>query len=321
MTADTGIVTVLIVNWNAGDYITRCLETIPRDYPVVIVDNNSEDGSVDKVLSHFPAVKVLKSPINLGFSAGNNLGLREITTKYVLFLNPDTEIIGDAINVMVDFLESHPDYAAAGPRIIDRDGQVSLLSGRRHFNLWVGFCEVFLLDKIFSQNRWLNYWHIPEWDRKTSRDVDCLVGCAMLMRTDIVKELGGFDDRVPLYLDDIDLCRKITESGGRIRCVIEASVWHMHNVSCSKAPVAWINHVNFRARYVYLKKYANLLIANCYLILVWFGGLARATAFLLAYSINDKYRSSLIKSFHMLTFPMCYWKGAKIEKVFDKKYR
>ena len=319
MKANGRIVTVLIVNWNAGDYITRCLQTINRDYPVVIVDNNSEDGSVDKVLSRFPLVKVLNSPVNLGFSAGNNLGLKEITTKYVLFLNPDTEIIDDAINVMVDFLESHPDYAAVGPRIIDRNGQVSIFSGRRHFNLWVGFCEVFLLDKIFPQNRWLNYWHIPEWDRKTSRDVECLVGCAMLMRTDTVKELGGFDESVPLYLDDVDLCRKITESGGRIRCVVEANVFHMHNVSCSKAPVAWISHVNFRARYVYLKKYANLLIANCYLILVWFGGLARATAFLLAYSINDKYRPSLIKSFHMLTFIYHYRDGDKFKLCPDQK--
>jgi GT2 family glycosyltransferase len=319
MIADTRNMTVLIVNWNAGDYISRCLQTIPKDYPVVIVDNNSKDGSVDKVLSRFPAVKVVKSPVNLGFSAGNNLGLKEITTKYVLFLNPDTEIINDAINVMVDYLERHHDYVAVGPRIIDRDGQVSLLSGRRHFNLWVGFCEVFLLDQIFPQNRWLNYWHIPEWDRRTSRDVACLVGCAMLMRTDTVKELGGFDETVPLYLDDVDLCRKITENGGRIRCLAEANVWHMHNVSCSKAPEAWISHVNFRARYVYLKKYANLLIANCYLILVWFGGLARATAFLLAYSINDKYRSSLIKSFHMLTFPFRCGDGDKFKMCPEQK--
>jgi GT2 family glycosyltransferase len=317
--ANTGIVTVLIVNWNAGDYLTRCLQTIPRDYPVVIVDNNSEDGSVDKVLSRFPAVKVLKSPVNLGFSAGNNLGLREISSKYVLFLNPDTEIINDTIKVMVDYLESHPDYAAVGPRIIDRNGQISIFSGRRHFNLWMAFCEVFMLDKIFPQNKWLNYRHIPEWDRKTSRDVDCLVGCAMLMRTDIVKELGGFDESVPLYLDDVDLCRKITESGGRIRCVAEANIWHMHNISCSKAPAVWITHVYFLASYVYLKKYGNLLIANCYLILVWFGGLARVTSFLLAYSINKKYRPKLITPFHMLTFPLCYLKGAKIEKVFDQK--
>lgn len=321
MTANTGIVTVLIVNWNAGDYLKRCLQSITRDYPVVIVDNNSEDGSIDKVLSLFPTVKVLNSPINLGFSAGNNLGLKEITTKYVFFLNPDTEIIGDAINVMVHFLENHPDYAAVGPRIIDRNGQVSIFSGRRHFNLWVGFCEVFMLDKIFLKNRWLNYRHIPEWDRKTSRDVECLVGCAMLMRTDTVKELGGFDESVPLYLDDVDLCRKITERGDRIRCLAEANVWHMHNVSCSQAPAIWITHVYFLASYVYLKKYANLLIANCFLILVWFGGLARVTSFLLAYIINNKYRQKLITSWHMLTFPLCYWNGDKFKNIFCQKER
>lgn len=301
------IVTILIVNWNAGDYLIRCLKSIPEDYPVVVVDNHSRDGSVDKVLSLFPRVRVIRAAVNLGFSAGNNLGLKEINTKYVFFLNPDTEIIGDAIGLMVQFLEDHPAYDGVGPKIIERDGKVSKFSGRRHFNLWAGFCDAFLLDKIFPRHRWFNYRHIPEWDRRDSRDVDCLPGCAMLMRTDTVKLLHGFDESVPLYLDDNDLCRKITDRGGKIRSLAEANIWHMHNVSGKQAPASWITHLNLKACYIYLKKYHSVGAADFYLVLLFFAALVRVTIFFLVSRFNNHYRVNLKTSIDMLMFPLFYW--------------
>jgi GT2 family glycosyltransferase len=317
MTASAEKVTILIVNWNAGDYLTRCLASIPREYSVVIVDNNSRDSSLENVSSLFTRVKIIKSPVNLGFSAANNLGLKEIETKYVLFLNPDTEILGDAIYLMVDFLETHSDYDAVGPRIIDRDGQISNLSGRRHFNLWIGICEAFLLDKLFPQNRWFNYRHIPEWDRQNSRDIDCLVGCAMLMRTERVKLLGGFDESVPLYLDDNDLCRKVTEGGGKIYCLAEANIWHMHNVSGQQAPSSWITHQYLKACYVYLKKYYPGWEASIYLIFLVLGASARVIMFFFVSYFNRKYLINLKTSSDTLRFPLLFRKSEALTKCPD----
>jgi len=312
MQPDSPEVTILIVNWNAGDYLIRCLKTIPQIYPVIIVDNNSKDGSIEKVASMFPGVKIIKSPINLGFAAGNNLGLKEVATKYVLFLNPDTEVIDDAIEQMVRFLETHPDYDAVGPRIIEANGEYSKVSGRRHITLWTSFCNACLLDRLW-RNKWLGWRYIPEWDRQTSRDVECLAGCAMLMRTGVVKEVGGFDESVPLYLDDNDLSRKITERGGRIYCLVEANIRHIHFVSSNQAPSAWITQVELLAYYVYLQKYERKYIPGMFRFFVFLGAMIRLGVFSILSCFNRKYFRNLKVAWDMLTFSLFYCGSEKLK--------
>lgn len=297
-------VTILIVNWNAGDYLIRCLQSLDPGCRVILVDNHSRDGSAIQAAAAFPAVKLIESPVNLGFSAGNNLGLEEIDTEYTLFLNPDTEIIVDAVEKMVRFLDDHPDYDAVGPRIIEADGQYSKLSGRRHFGLWFGFCDAFLLDRLFPRSRWFARFYLPEWDRQSSRDVECLVGCAMLMRTAVVKQLGGFDESVPLFLDDNDLCRKITNHGGKIHCIVEANIRHIHNVSCCKAPSTWRNHLVCMARYTYLRKHGNRLTAGAYRLLLGIAGLSRMLVFAGISLINHQYYRNLKIAWNMVTFSL-----------------
>jgi N-acetylglucosaminyl-diphospho-decaprenol L-rhamnosyltransferase len=310
-------VTILIVNWNAGDYLLRCLQTIDPRYPVVLVDNHSQDDSALRAAAAFPIIKLIESPVNLGFSAGNNLGLKDINTEYTLFLNPDTEIIGDAIEDLVEFLDNHPNYDAVGPRIIEADGRFSIVSGRRHFNLWFGFCQAFLLYRLFPRSRWFSGWFLPEWDQLNSRDVECLVGCAMLMRTAVVKKLGGFDESVPLFLDDVDLCRKITDRGGKIRCLVTANIRHIHNVSGSKAPGTWITHLSHMARYLYLQKHASKLQAALYRSYLALAGILRVLLFAGACLIDRRYSRSLKISWDMLTFALIYCGSEQLQLCSD----
>ena len=306
-------ITILIVNWNAGDYLIRCLEHIQNHYPVIVVDNNSTDGSPEKVNSLFPSVKVIRSPLNLGFSAGNNLGLREVKTKYVLFLNPDTEIIDDAIEQLNGFLEAHPDYDAVGPQIIE-GGKASIYSGRRHLNLWMSSCMAFSLSNLFKKSRWFNRFPLADWDQKASRDVDCLYGCAMLVRTSVVKEIGGFDETVPLYLDDMDLCRRITNRGAKIHCLISAKVKHIQNVSGNKAPPAWLTHLQLRAQYEYLKKYDGRLVASAFLIAAFLASMGKISIFFTPSLFNDTYRKNLTIAWNMLTFSIYYFHSEKLKQ-------
>jgi N-acetylglucosaminyl-diphospho-decaprenol L-rhamnosyltransferase len=306
-------ITILIVNWNAGDYLIRCLQSIPDNYPVILVDNHSIDGSADKVNFLFPAVKIIRSFLNLGFSAGNNLGLREVRTKYVLFLNPDTEIIEDAIEQLANFLEESPDYDAVGPQIIE-DGEPSIYSGRRHLNLWISFCTAFSLNNLFKENRWLNYFPLTQWDNNTSRDVDCLYGCAMLVRTSVVKEIGGFDEAVPLYLDDMDLCRKITNRGAKIYCLIPSRVQHIQNVCGTKAPSAWLTLLQLRAQYEYLKKYDGRLIASAFLFVTFSASIGKIFTFSILSFFNNYYRKNLSNAWNMLTFSLYYFHSKRLKK-------
>jgi N-acetylglucosaminyl-diphospho-decaprenol L-rhamnosyltransferase len=299
-------VTILIVNWNSGDYLIRCLQSLDSRYPVVLVDNHSQDGSAIRSKATFPEVKLIQSSVNLGFSAGNNLGLKEVDTEYTLFLNPDTEIIGDAIEKMVRFLDDHSDYDAVGPRIIEASGRFGMLCGRRHFNLWLGVCEAFLLYQIFPRSSWFSGRFLPKWDRKSSRDVECLTGCAMLMRTAVVKELGGFDESVPLFLDDIDLCRKITDHGGKTHCLVEANIMHIHNVSGSKMPNTWLNQLSYMAHYTYLCKHRNALVADVYRLLLGIAGFSRLLVFAGLYLIDRQYHRNLKIAWDMVTFSLVY---------------
>jgi GT2 family glycosyltransferase len=314
----SGGVTVLLINWNAGDYLLRCLQTIDPRYRVVLVDNHSEDGSARRAAAAFPAVKLIESPVNLGFSAANNLGLREIDTEYTLFLNPDTEIIGDAVDQMVQFLDDHPDYDAVGPRLIEADGRFGIVTGRRHFTLWHGFCQVLMLYRFFPRSQWFSGRFLPEWDQLSSRDVECLAGCAMLMRTAVVKKLGGFDESVPLFLDDMDLCRQITEQSGKIHCLVSANVRHVHNVSVSKAPSTWISHVGYMAHYFYLRKHSHRLTAGAYRLMLGLAGILRIPIFAGAFLINRHYYRSLKMSWDMFTFAFFFCGSDKLKVCPDK---
>lgn len=232
-------VSVIIVNWNTRDLVLECIESILTnhdDVPVeiVVVDNNSQDGSSEAVAERFPEVKLIASEENLGFAAGNNLGIRYATGEYILFLNPDTLILGSAIKYMRDYLQSNARVGAVGCRINNPDGSLQL----SHWNSFpsVGWLmhKSFRMDKLSRLRSKANYANTPPMS------VAHLLGACIMSPAGLIRQLHGFDETYFLYLEETDLCCRIGESGYEVHYAPGAEIVHIGQQSSMQA-TQWTN--------------------------------------------------------------------------------
>jgi GT2 family glycosyltransferase len=272
------VISILIVNFNTAPELVACLESIARcaaaiPHQIIVVDNGSSDGSVTAVRTRFPAVQLVSNQENLGFPKANNQALPLVRGEYVFFLNPDSELQPGTLERMVAGLAGFPERAAVGPRVRKRDEFYSRNCARRLPTLWTEFCDLMWLHLIFPRSRLFASKYYPPWDGTTDRDVECLLGAAMLCRTEQLRALGGFDESVPLYLDDMDLCKRLGELG-RLRYVTGATVLHHYSVSTRKQPSALMKRLGLQATYRYFVKHRGPAYARAYVTIVAGAGIA-----------------------------------------------
>lgn len=201
---------VVILNWNTAHLLETCLNTLQRPQPgiryeVIVVDNASEDNSREVVRTKFPNVKLMISPKNVGFGAGNNFAVPESVGRYILFLNSDTEVMEGALTEMVCYADAHPDIGILGPKLLNGDGSLQY-SCRRYPNLATGFFRNTPLGRLFPHNRFATDYLMQEWDHAAPRDVDWVSGAALMIRRTLVTQIGAFDDDFYMYCEDVDLC-------------------------------------------------------------------------------------------------------------------
>ena len=265
---------VIIVNWNVRDLLRRCLASLTRSarlggltMTTIVVDNASRDGSADMVRAEFPDVRLVASERNLGFTAGNNLGLRALSEypennlpRYVLFLNPDTEIIGDALATMVRYLDAHPAVGIVGPQLCYPDGTVQ--SSRRRFpRLATAFFESTLLQRGWPRNGILRRYYMADMPDDAEQEVDWLVGACLLVRHAALAEVGGFDEGFFMYSEELDWCRRARAVGWRAVYLPSAQVLHYEGKSSEQVIPA--RHIHFQASKVrYFRKYHGRLAAE-----------------------------------------------------------
>src|SRR5256884_9013716 len=272
------VISVLIVSFNTAPELVACLESLARcaaalPHEIIVVDNGSSDGSVEAVQQRFPAVQVIVNQENLGFSKANNQALPLARGEYVLFLNPDSEMQPGTLERILAELAGFPERAAVGPRVRKQHEFLSPNCARRLPTLWTELANLLWLDRIFPRSRIMAWKYYAPWAGTTDRDVECLLGAAMLCRTDQVRALGGFDESVPLYLDDMDLCKRLGELG-RLRYLSGVTVLHHYSVSTRKQPAALMRRLGLQATYCYFVKHRGAAYAGAYVALVAGAGLA-----------------------------------------------
>lgn len=229
---------IVIINWNSQEFVRKCLSTIfenaaSLNYEVFVVDNASYDG-VDRMLaSNFPQVIFLQCERNIGFAAANNLAFLKSRGRNTLFLNPDTEIEGTAIQILISALESHPDAGVVGARLLnsDRTLQTNCITSAPA-----------LLNQIINSN--LLRTVFPQWTLWGMRPlflsssnpvpVDAISGACMLARRSVFERVGGFTTTYFMYAEDVDLCVKISNAGSAVYYVPEASIIHHAGRSSSQ---------------------------------------------------------------------------------------
>lgn len=274
----TCTLSIIIVNWNVRELLRACLLSIqPRratvDLEVIVVDSHSTDGSVEMVRQDFPWVQLISCQENVGFSRGNNLGIAKANGRYILLLNPDTEVRGNALTVMVNYLETHPTVGAVGPQLLNTDG--SLQSSRRRFpTLATAFFESTWLQPIAPQNI-LNRYYALDLPNDQTAQVDWVMGACLLARREVANQVGGLDEGYFMYSEELDWCRRIKQAGWQIAYLPAAQVVHHTGKSSEQAVTA--RHINFqRAKLRYFHKYHGrfaTLLLRLFLLFMYSGQL------------------------------------------------
>jgi GT2 family glycosyltransferase len=238
MKADVAIV---IVSYNSEDHIGACLESVFAQnkavtQQVIVVDNDSRDGTVAFIREKFPQVELVLPGANLGFAAGVNLGVKHADAEFVLLLNPDTVILDHAVDVVVDFARKNPRHGLYGGRTLRPDGSLEPSSCWGLPSLWSMTLFAFGLTTLAPRNRWLDPESLGNWQRDTVREVGVITGCFLLASLEVWNRLGGLDERYFMYGEDADLAMRAHRAG--YRPVICPDARLIHEVgACSDTPV------------------------------------------------------------------------------------
>jgi GT2 family glycosyltransferase len=262
--ADQPTLAVIIVSWNVRALLAACLQSLTPDScsllpEVVVVDNASADGSAAMVAAEFPWVRLIANTENRGFTGGNNQGLAVSAGRYVFFLNPDTVVVGDALATMVAYLDAHPEVGALGPHLRYSDG--SLQSSRRRFPTFAtALFESTPLAWRWPNNRWARRYRMEDQPADGVREVDWLVGAALMVRREVLNQVGGFDEGYFMYSEELDLCRRIKQAGWRIVYLPTAQIIHYEGRSSEQIVAA--RHIRFQTSKVrYFRKFHGPLVA------------------------------------------------------------
>lgn len=220
--------TVSIVNYNAGDYLLKCLQSLKKnskelDFDVFVIDNASLDGSFEKAEKEYKEFNFIKNKENLGFGKAHNQVLRKSKTPYVLTLNPDCEVPPGTLKYMFEFMEKDSSVGLSTCRVEKSDGTPDKAAHRGFPTPYASFKYLFLKnDKLY---------HLTDRDMTKPHEIDSAVGAFMFIRKSALDKVGYFDEDYFLYGEDIDLCYRIKEGGFKVMYVPEVKVLHVKGVS------------------------------------------------------------------------------------------
>lgn len=234
---------VLIVTWNVRDLVCACLAAIERTasgitYEVIVVDNDSTDGTVEEIRWRFPAVTVLPNTENIGFPAANNQALERASGEYVLFLNPDTEVGADTLRGCMAVLDSNTDVAVVGCKLVLEDGTIQRECARRPYLLRHLAAELLYLHMLFPDSRLFGDHLMGYWDHEGERDVEAISGAFMMARRHVVEQVGGLPEEVFMYHEDLAFCLRVRREGWRIRYAGQYTTLHRWRASSGKSTAA-----------------------------------------------------------------------------------
>jgi hypothetical protein len=231
---------IVIVSWNSANELAACLAALAaaaHDAPcdVTVVDNASHDGSVDLVARSFPDVHLIANSRNAGFASACNQGIRQSQGVYVLLLNPDCRVVGDACAQMSAYLSAHAEAAAVGPHIQRSDGADDLRSPRRLPTLWSDFCDRSGLSEAWPRSPVFAAHHLPRFDRGVTSAVECLSGACIMLRRSALNDIGLLDDGYFLFGEDADLCLRLRQADWQVHYLGAARVIHQGGASTNQA--------------------------------------------------------------------------------------
>ena len=229
---------IIIVNYHHSHMLDNCLESVYRtiekiQFEVILVDNSSKDDGLEPILKRYTKIQFINNSKNVGFARANNQGAKIASGDFLLFINPDTVMIEDAIESMLDYIRSDSSIGILGPKVLNSDQTVQY-SCRKFPTIWSGlFNRYSLMTRLFPNNRYSRDYLMLDYDHNSIRSVDWVSGCCMMLSELTLKKANGFDENYFLFIEDVDLCQVIKKKGLRVVYFPNAKIFH--KISSSNA--------------------------------------------------------------------------------------
>ena len=224
-------VSIVVVTYNALPWIERCLESV-RAYETIVVDHGSTDGTLELVRRRFPQARLIEEG-NTGLGAGSNTGMRVASGDYFLLLNSDAWAVGDAVEQLAAFAESHPEAAVVGPKLLNPDG--SLQRSVRGFpTIWRLATEYFFLRKLAPGTRALNAFYAARFPHDEVREAEFLMGACLLVRREAADTVGLFDEDFFMFSEETDWCYRFRQAGWNVLFFPGAEFVHVGGATTSQ---------------------------------------------------------------------------------------
>jgi O-antigen biosynthesis protein len=250
---------VIIVNYNVRFFLEQCLYSIKAASQniaaeVIVIDNNSTDGSVDYLSGAFPEVKFIANDFNAGFSKACNQGLAIAKGAYILFLNPDTLVAEDSFESCLRFFKSHPDTGALGVRMVDGSGQFLKESKRSFPSPMTSLYKLFGLSMVFPDSKIFGKYHLGHLSENENHEVDVLAGAYFMARKNVLEKIGSFDETFFMYGEDVDLSYRIQQAGFKNYYFSETTIIHFKGESTRRGSLNYVR-LFYNAMNVFVRKH------------------------------------------------------------------
>lgn len=228
---------VVIVNWNTQDLLRDCLKSTfdglgALKAEVIVIDNDSADGSVEMVKSEFLQAVLIENADNRGFAAANNQGFEIARGRHILLLNSDTIVHGSVLPSAVRYLDEHNDIAILGCRVLNDDG--TMQPNTSQFPTLLNLVILSLGLWRFKQVPFFDRYRMLNWDRRDARDVDVVAGCFMMVRATAMQEVGVLDEDFFFFGEETDWCVRFRSAGWRVHCAPVGEITHLGGGSARK---------------------------------------------------------------------------------------
>lgn len=272
---------IILLNWNSYEHTANCIASLqqvtPANFDVIVVDNGSEDGSGTLLQQNFAHIKYIQAPTNLGFAGGNNKGFEYAIAHgyaYALMLNNDTFVEPNFLELLTNYMDAHANVGAIQPKIFFNNNRQKIWNGGSYFLSWLGW--------TYSKN----YMRTAGPAQNNFAEVDWITGCALLVRTSIVQQIGALNDHFFIYYEDVDFSFRIRQAGYKLIFHPQSIIYHIAGMA-NKAKVKgkegyanpYVHYLNFRNHIWVLRTYTKwyqwpttfiTLIAYSFAIMLYF---------------------------------------------------
>lgn len=303
---------IIIVNYNVQYFLEQCIHSVKKainniNAEIIIVDNNSVDGSVSMVKNKFPEINLVENKTNTGFSFANNQAIKISTGEYVLLLNPDTLVEEDTFSKVIDFMDTNSLAGGLGVYMIDGSGNFLPESKRGLPTPMVAFYKIFGLSALFPKSEKFGQYHLGFLDKNKIHEVDVLSGAFMLIRKKTLNEIGLLDEDFFMYGEDIDLSYRITKGGYKNYYFPDTRIIHYKGESTKKSSVNYV-FVFYNAMIIFANKHFSSTNVKLFSFLINMAVYLRAAG------------AILYRFFKRFTLPLLDGAVIFVGLIFLKKY-